>query len=299
MVKLEIRGFYKSPHDDLARFTDWLNSLSPGIKFTVKYSDKQPEVLNTLLCIINGGIDSKVYSNPTDGDMYLLPQSSHYSSMHLHIPFGFALRIRRICSREDWIEEQLLEYKQYFKRRYYKNCVMQKGFDKARNIPRSPALRPKTASDQSVRNFALILDYHPNFNGLPLLVRDHLKILFESPCMRKVFSQDNTCIRTGLCRTKNLKDMLVKSSVQPVTTPLIYYPGCFKCHRKVCDACQNFLLPYRRIISVATGKSYKIRQHLSCRTDFVIYCAFCKSVIDSVLDQRSILDASCPTIRAT
>ena len=52
--------------------------------------------------------------------------------------------------------------------------------------------------------------------------------------------------------------MLVKSSVQPVTTPQIDNPGCFKCHRKVCDAFQNFLLPYRRIISVATGKSYKI-----------------------------------------
>ena len=56
-----------------------------------------------------------------------------------------------------------------------------------------------------------------------------------------------------------LKILLVKSSVQPVTTPQIDNPGCFKCHRKVCDACQNFLLPYRRIISVATGKRYKIR----------------------------------------
>ena len=26
-------------HDDFAHFTDWLNSVSPGIKFTVKYSD--------------------------------------------------------------------------------------------------------------------------------------------------------------------------------------------------------------------------------------------------------------------
>ena len=92
--------------------------------------------------------------------------------MHLHIPFGVALRIRRICSREDWFEEQLLKYKQYFKRRNYKNCVIQKGFDKARNIPRSQELKPKAASDQSLRNFALILDYHPNFNGLPLLIRD-------------------------------------------------------------------------------------------------------------------------------
>ena len=84
--------------------------------------------------------------------------------------------------------------------------------------------------------------------------------------------------------------MLVKSSVQPVAKPQIDNPGCFKCHRKVCDACQNFLLPYRRIISVATGKSYKIRQHLSCRTDFVIYCAFCKKCntqcVGSAIDFR-------------
>ena len=137
--------------------------------------------------------------------------------MHLHIPFGVALRIRRICSREDWFEEQLLEYKQYFKRRNYKHCVIHKGFDKTRNIPRSQPLKPKTASDQIVPNFALILDYHPNFNGLPLLIRDNLKSLFESPRMRKVFSQDKTCIRTGFRRTKNRKDMI--SSVQPVITP--------------------------------------------------------------------------------
>ena len=160
--------------------------------------------------------------------MYLLHQSSYHRSTFLHIPFGIALRIIRICSREDWFEEQLLEYKQYFMHRNYKNYVIQEGFDKARNIPRSQALKPKTASDQTVCNFALILYYHPNFSGLPLLIRDHLKILFESPRMRKVFSQDKTCIKTGFHRTKNLKDMLVKSSVQPVTMPQFDNPGCFK-----------------------------------------------------------------------
>ena len=77
--------------------------------------------------------------------MYLLPQSSHYRSMYLHIPFGVALRIRRIRSREDWFEEQLLEYKQYFKRRNYKTCVIQKRFDKARNIPRSQVLQAENS----------------------------------------------------------------------------------------------------------------------------------------------------------
>ena len=143
-------------HNDILRFTDWLNSLSPCIKFTVKHSDKQLEVLDALLCITDGRIESEVYSNPTDGHMSLLPQSSHYRSMYLHIPFGVALRIRRICCREDWSEEQLLEFKQYFKRRNYKT-VIQKKIDKARNIPRPQALKPKTASDQTVCKFCLHL----------------------------------------------------------------------------------------------------------------------------------------------
>ena len=71
---------------------------------------------------------------------------------------------------------------------------MQKGFDKGKNIPRLQALKPKTASDQTVRNFDLILDYYPNFSGLPLSIRDHLKILFESSHMKKVFSQDRSAL---------------------------------------------------------------------------------------------------------
>ena len=66
-----------------AMMTLLLNSLSPGIKFTVKHSDQQLEVSDTLLCIINSRIESKKYSKPIDGHMYLLPQSSRYRSMYL------------------------------------------------------------------------------------------------------------------------------------------------------------------------------------------------------------------------
>ena len=54
--------------------------------------------------------------------------------------------------------------------------------------------------------------------------------------MRKVFSQDKTCIRTGFRRAKNLKDLLVQSSMQPGIEPQTDNPDCVKCHSKVCDA---------------------------------------------------------------
>ena len=83
----------------LLKFTEWLNSISDIIKLTVKYSEVQLEVLDTLLFIINGRIESKVYFKSTDGHMYLLPQSSHHPSLYRNIPCGVALRLRRICSR--------------------------------------------------------------------------------------------------------------------------------------------------------------------------------------------------------
>ena len=96
--------------------------------------------------------------------------------------------------------------------------------------------------------------------------------------MRKVFSDDKVQIRIGLRRTKYLKDLPVPSSLPvadqktSINSGII---GCYRCHPQVCDAYQNFLVPAKRIKSVTTGKSYKIRQSLSCRTGYVIYCAAC------------------------
>ena len=112
----------------LLKLTNWLNSLSNSIKFTVKYSEIQLEVLDTLLFIVNRRIESKVYFKPTDGHMYLLPQSSHHQSLYRNIPFSVALRLRRICSRDDWLEEQLQEFKHVFQCRRYNNNIINKGF---------------------------------------------------------------------------------------------------------------------------------------------------------------------------
>ena len=145
----------------LLEFTEWLNSLSDSIKFTVKYSEVQLEVLDTLLFIINGRIESRVYFKPTDGHIYLLRQSSHHPSLYRNIPFGVALRLRRICSRDDWFDEQLDEYYQFFKRRKYKDSIIRKGFDQARNTPRSNALLRKLRANDTRRNLVLIMDYSP------------------------------------------------------------------------------------------------------------------------------------------
>ena len=63
-------------------------------------------------------------------------------SLCRNIPFGVALRLRRICGRDDWFDEQLKGFKHFFQHRRYNNNIINKGFNLARNITRSDSLLP-------------------------------------------------------------------------------------------------------------------------------------------------------------
>ena len=68
--------------------------------------------------------------------------------------------------------------------------------------------------------------------------------------MKKVFSNDKTRIRTGFRRTRNFKDLLIPSALPDLNRTDTLNSDlmcCFRCDRKVCAACHNFLLPSNRI----------------------------------------------------
>ena len=109
--------------------------------------------------------------------MYLLPRFSHCQSMYRNIPYGVALRLRRICSRDDCFYEQPQDFKQYFRRRHYSNKIINNGFNRAINITRSDALVPKSRAPDNFKNLVLVMDYHPDFRDVSKLIKDHLEIL--------------------------------------------------------------------------------------------------------------------------
>ena len=51
-------------------------------------------------------------------------------------------------------------------------------------------------------------------------------------------------------------------------------PGCFKCSKN-CDLCKNSFIQSTTFTSFVTGKTYKVKQHLTCNSEAVIYLAFC------------------------
>ena len=77
-------------------------------------------------------------------------------------------------------------------------------------------------------------------------------------------------------RSRNSKEIIAPSNLKPQTD--LQQPNLqrsFKC-RKKCDLCQHFLLESNLVKSFVTGKSYKIRQAISCTTGYAIHAISCE-----------------------
>ena len=90
----------------LLRFLDHTNSLHPTIQFTMEYG-QSVHFLDALLALErNGCISSDLYVKPTDSHQYLLSSSNHPPHVHVHLPYGLALRIRQMVSSDERLRRQ-------------------------------------------------------------------------------------------------------------------------------------------------------------------------------------------------
>ena len=103
-------GLWNGSLKELRVFTSYLSSISPSIKFTVQYNCYQLEFLDVLVKKENGLLETTVYSKKSDGHMYLLPSSCHFHTVFENIPYGVALRLKRICSTETEFNMKSDEY---------------------------------------------------------------------------------------------------------------------------------------------------------------------------------------------
>ena len=127
----------------LNSFTDYINSLYPTIKFELVFSENKLNVLDVTLHLVDGFIQTDVYSKPTDSHLYLPPSSAHPRHVFKAIPFGVASRLRRNCSEDAFLTKRLEEYKGYLVDQGYPKDLVSNGFSKAAKIPRTDLLKPK------------------------------------------------------------------------------------------------------------------------------------------------------------
>ena len=133
----------------LNEFTDFMNSLYPTIKFTMVSSEISLNVLDLTLLLVDGFIQTDIYSKPTDHQIYLLHNSAHPSHCTKTIPFGVATRVRRNCSTIKKFEESSKEYQNYLVDRGYHPSKVKQQFEKAKDTPREDLFTPNIAREKS------------------------------------------------------------------------------------------------------------------------------------------------------
>ena len=116
-------------------------------------------VLDLTLHLQNEFIFADIYAKPTDSHLYLPFSSSPPAHCKRAIPYGVALRIRRNCSTDEFLNKRCVKYKGYLKSQGYSADLVDNQFDRVLRIERSELLKTNVKPDKKV--FPLVHDYNP------------------------------------------------------------------------------------------------------------------------------------------
>ena len=184
------------------------------------------------------------------------------------------MRLRRNCSKDCFLNKRLKEYKGYLVDQGYPEELVSREFSRAASIPRNDLLQAKVRDSKKI--FPFVLTYNPNLPSINGLIKKHFHFLLSSPKLKELFPPNS--IISSFRRSKNLREILAPSRCRKGSPESITLPsaGCFTCNKTRCDLCKNFLVNSQTFSSAQTGKTYFVRQKLSCNSANVIYLVHCK-----------------------
>ena len=259
-----------------------LNNLHPTIKFTFEIPadvvntevfeeldfvkcipGKSIHFLDLTLQLEDQRVTSDLYCKPTDGHQYLEYSSSHPRHIKKSIVYSQALRVKRLCSKEEIFDEHMIDLKNWFIKRGYPATNVQEQIDKARAYV--PCGGPEIIRKND--GIPLVVTYHPALNGLSQIIRKHFHVLEVNEKAKSVFSAF-PIVSFRNCKT--LGRTLVRAKMPRVKQK----KGSFKCNKLRCLVCTK-MVETDEFRSFVTGKSYKINFKLHCDTCCVIYLMSC------------------------
>ena len=165
--------------EKLREFLDYLNSIHPTIKFTSKYSRKFIEFLDVLLTLIGPRIKTDLFVKETDTHQYLQFSSCHPWHTKKGIPYGQALRLRRICSNEQDFELRCEDLKKWLLDRGFDGRMVTEQIDRAKVVERNALLDKEHVREVDTRvNF--VVTYHPALNKKLIEIMRNNQFLLQS-----------------------------------------------------------------------------------------------------------------------
>ena len=245
----------------------------PGtIKFKYEFSHEKIEFLDLEIYLQDGKLRTNLYVKPTNKQLYLDFNSNHPKHCKESIPYSQALRIVERCATHEDTSHHLSQLKSKLEERNYPSELIEDKFEKAKKKDRRSLIfqqrKERKKSDDKVR---LIMTHSQANPPIHKWLRESKHLLARNDEAKALGNK----IQIGSKQPKNLQRIAggQKNVAGAVPNPA-QDPGCKKCGR--CKVSCPILEEGRNFNSTNTGKRYRIRQNLTCDSDWVIYLVTCK-----------------------
>ena len=198
--------------EKLESFINHLNGSHETIKFTSEQSQDTISFLDVQVSVREGGVlMADLFCKPADTHPYLHKNSCHPWHTKKAIPYGQALRLRRICSEDHQFQERVGELAGWLKDRGYKEALVNKQIDRVCTLDRTTLVANsgnRTNDQGRGERVPLVATYHPALNSVGKVARRLHPMLTNSEEHREVFPEPPLI---AFRRCKNLKDILVRT----------------------------------------------------------------------------------------
>ena len=212
----------------LQEFFEFLNAFHPTIKFTMDYSYETIYFLDVQVSKKNSTLETDLCCKDTDRHQYLLAKSCHRYVYKTYIPFGQAIRLRRINPDDIVLNERLKELETWFTNRGYNSKKVRPEIERVKAMNRTDLL---SKGDKEIDNrITLVFTYHPALTKVYEILQKVYRHTLKSQRLTAILpSPPELAFRNG----KTLKDHLVRSKLKTTYEK----PGVTICGRKNCEIC--------------------------------------------------------------
>ena len=172
--------------EKLLEFINFLNSAHHSIKFAAEYSKESVNFLDVKVIRKEDSIITDLYTKPTDTHQLLHHSSRHPNHTKRGIPYGQALRLRRICSEETFFGNRLGELEIHLLDRGYKRGEIESQVNRVKGLDRRDLL-DRSQNEEDDSRIPLVLTYHPAFFKVHEILRNCSNTLFADDKHRNLF----------------------------------------------------------------------------------------------------------------
>ena len=253
----------------LIDWVNYLNNTHASIKFTLEYSEKSINFLDTkVIKDEKNKLYTDLYCKQTDTNSYLDHKSAHPPHCKRALPYSQFLRIKRICTKKEDYEKHAKRKIGEFQQKGYPHKLLRESKSKVDEINREELFKKKEKSEKELGTF-LTTTFRPGNHTVTKTVKGNWDTLARSTTTRKMHENG---LKIGYKRPKNLRDILMKAKVNYNPDGNKEESRRKKCKRKNCKYCKML----NKSLNLQHKKrDYQCKTNISCESSNLIYCLEC------------------------